>query len=289
MKRSHFHHIPTLLLSLCLLPFSASPAASEEGPKLRDLARKYFKDGDGKDLAKLIGYKQPVKTVVALEYKVMLSTRDANGQLVEKPVDPKVHEFTIGDEIRIEIQPLEDYYVYIFFIGASGESGFLLPAADAELTKAEAGKPVVLPDDGFFEFTDPPGEEMLMVVATMKPVDDLDTLAGVLAKKPGEKDTPKEEAVRKTLKATVKKALKSAREREKELLTNSIIYRGLTTEKDQKELAEDVRTRDVKEGTFEEPASDGTSAMYVSVNREDLVRLLVSIPLKSIPARPAKP
>ena len=43
------------------------------------------------------------------------------------------------------------------------------------------------------------------MVATEKPVADRDVLARVLTKKPGEKDTPEEQAVRKTIKATVRR------------------------------------------------------------------------------------
>lgn len=260
-------------LVLCL----ASALAQGEEPKFRDLARKYFKNGEGEDLAKLVGFTQPVKQVIALAYKVMLFD---NGQ--ESPVDPKTHEFKVGDKVRITVEPLHDYYVYVFTIGASGQSGFLLPAEGEEPPLAKANQPLALPNDGFLEFTDPPGEEQLLVVATEKAVADRGVLARVLTKKPGEADTPEEAAVRQTLKATVKKALKSVRERQKEVMEKTVMWRGLPGDQAQQELAQDIRSRGVKEGTFEEPTPNGTTAMYInSTDTDRQARLLVSIPLKS--------
>jgi len=257
----------------------AATAALADDLTFRDLARKYFKDGDGGELAKLVGYSQPVKQVIALEYKVLLF---ADGK--ESPVDPKTYDFRVGDKIRVEIAPLNDYYVYIFHIGASGKKEFLLPAENEQPPLAKAGKPLALPGDGFLEFSEPPGEEQLLVVATEKPVADREVLARVLTKKPGEADTPEEEAVRKTIKATVGKALKSARERQKEIINKTVMYRGLTSDSAMKELVSDVQTRGVSEGTIEEPSHEnknGTCALFVSMDKQADARLLVTIPLKS--------
>jgi hypothetical protein len=259
-------------------------AAVAEEPTFRDLTRKYFKDGDGSDLAKLVGYDQPVKKVIALEYKVLLFD---GGK--ERPVDPKTYQFKVGDRIRVNIEPLSDYYVYIFHVGASGESGFLLPTTDEHPPLAKAGKPVALPDDGFFQFSEPPGEETLEVVAAEKPVADRTVLARVLTKKPGEKDTPEEAAVRTSLKATRKKVLKSFAEAQKEINEHTVMWRGITAEqKPRQQLAEDIRTRGVKEGTFEEPTANGTSAVYMSAQEGGQPRLLVSIPLKSVDSKQAQ-
>ncbi len=121
-------------------------------------------------------------------------------------------------------------------------------------------------------------------MATEKPVSDRDVLARVLTKKPGEADTPEEKAVRKTIKATVSKALKSLDERKKEITNKMVMYRGLTDEAAMKDLVNDVQTRHVSEGTIEEPShgkTSGTCALYVSMNKQDNARLLVTIPLKS--------
>jgi hypothetical protein len=271
--------VKSLLLALAVV---AMPIiAWGEEPTFRDLTRKYFKDGDGSGLAKLVGYTEPVKKVIALEYKVLLFD---GGK--EKPVDPKTYQFKVGDQIRVNIEPLSDYYVYIFHVGASGESGFLLPAKDEDPPLAKAGKPVALPDDGFFQFSEPPGEETLLVVAAEKPIADRAVLTRILGKKPGEKDTPEEEAVRKTLKATRKKVLKSVAETRKEILDHTVMWRGITAEaKPMQKLANEIRTRGVKEGTFEEPTANGTSAAYMSCEEQAQPRLLVSIPLKSVDSK----
>jgi hypothetical protein len=271
--------VKSLLLALAVV---AMPIiAWGEEPTFRDLTRKYFKDGDGSGLAKLVGYTDPVKKVIALEYKVLLFD---GGK--EKPVDPKTYQFKVGDQIRVNIEPLSDYYVYIFHVGASGESGFLLPAKDEDPPLAKAGKPVALPDDGFFQFSEPPGEETLLVVAAEKPIADRAVLTRILGKKPGEKDTPEEEAVRKTLKATRKKVLKSVAETRKEILDHTVMWRGITAEaKPMQKLANEIRTRGVKEGTFEEPTANGTSAAYMSCEEQAQPRLLVSIPLKSVDSK----
>jgi hypothetical protein len=283
MKRSSWCCICLLWAVGCLTLWWMPACQAADDVMFRDLARKYFKDGDGADLAKVVGYTQPVKEVIALEYKVLLF-----GDGRERPVDPKTYDFRIGDKIRIAVEPLHDYYIYIFHIGASGKSEFLLPAEGERPPLAKAGKPVSLPNDGFLEFAEPPGKETLLVVATEKPVADLALLARLLTKKPDEKDTPEEQAVRKTIKATVSEAMKSARDRQKELLNKTVMYRGLTTDSARQDLAEDVRERGVKEGTFEEATpggKDGTCALYLSTTKEGQTRLLVTIPLKSLPAQ----
>ena len=282
MKRLSSCSICLLWVVSCLTLWSMPVCHAADDVTFRDLARKYFKDGDGAELAKVVGYAQPVKEVIALEYKVLLF---ADGS--ERAVDPKTYDFRIGNKIRIAIEPLHDCYIYIFHIGASGKSEFLLPAEDEKPPLAKAGKPVQLPDDGFLEFAEPPGMETLLVVAAEKPVADLAVLARLLTKKPDEKDTPDEQAVRKTIKATVSEAMKSARERQKELLNKSVIYRGLTTDPVKQNVAKDVRERGVTEGTFEEATpggKDGTCALYLSTTKDGQTQLLVTIPLKSLSA-----
>ncbi|MCC6127140.1 MAG: DUF4384 domain-containing protein [Pirellulales bacterium] len=287
MKRSFVGKTKFLVGFLCLALFGLSSTAFAEEPTFRDLTRKYFKDGEGKEIAKLVGFTQPVKNLIAVDYKVMLF-KDGK----ETPVDPKTYEFKVGDKVRVSIEPLNKYYVYIFHIGASGKSGFLLPTEDEDPPLAEANKAVALPDDGFLEITDPPGEETLLVVATEKPVGSRSVLANVLTKKPGEVDSPEELAMRKTLKATVKKALKSVRERQQEVLDKTVTWRGLTSDaKARENMAADVKKRGVTEGTFEEPTIDktgGTAAVYAAENKDENAKLLVSIPLKSIQEKTEK-
>ena len=129
----------------------------------------------------------------------------------------------------------------------------------------------------------------MIVVATEKPVPDRAMLARVLSKKPGAKDTPEEEALRKSLKATRKKVLKSVAETRKEILDQTVMWRGITADnRGVRQLAADVRNRGVKDGTFEEPTTQGTSALYLTSKEESEPKLLVSIPLKSVEAKEAK-
>ena len=74
MKRSIGVETKTLV-GLLLLALFGLPSAllAEEPITWRDMTRRYYKDGDGKEIAKLVGYAQPVKDVIAVDYKVLLS------------------------------------------------------------------------------------------------------------------------------------------------------------------------------------------------------------------------
>ena len=264
MKTRHTRGVAVIHVMACTWASAAIQCVIAEEPTFRDLTRKYFKDGNGADLAKLVGYNEPVKKVIALEYKVLLSE---NGK--ETPVDPKTHEFKVGDKIRVSIEPLSDYYVYIYQIGASGQSGFLLPAKDEDPPLAKTGNPVALPDDGFFEFTAPPGEETLMVVAAEKPIANRAVLASILGKKPGEKDTPEEKAVREYSQGDPQESAQVGGRNEQGDYRPHRHVRGITAEeKPMRQLAEEIRTRGVKDGTFEEPSANGTSVLYMSCNEK---------------------
>jgi len=289
MRRFHFHVRRALIAAACLAAAFPSPtdaADAPEGSTIRALMREYFKDRDGAELGQLIGYQEPVKKVIALDYKVLLLE---DGR--EKPVDPKLYEFRLGDRIRISIEPLADYYVYIFNIGSDGQHRFLLPdeRRDEAAPLIRAGRNVALPQDGYIRFAPPAGTDRLLVVATEQRVADRATLAELLTKKPGEELTPKQKKLNDTIKATVKEALISVEERRKAKLGNIVMYRGLSTEDQREELTRDVKARKVKEGTFEETSKDakeGTSAMYISTSGKGTPRLLVSIPLRSVERKP---
>jgi hypothetical protein len=67
------------------------------------------------------------------------------------------------------------------------------------------------------------------------------------------------------------------------------MWRGLTAEaKPMRQLVKEIGTRGVSEGTFEEPTSNGTSALYMSCKEEGPSRLLVTIPLKSVGSKAKK-
>jgi hypothetical protein len=290
MKRSSYHTLRLATALAGLVPLlSAASAIAQDAVRFRDLCDAAFDEGKGEDIAKLIGYKVPATQVVALQYKVMLYEKTGE-TVVEKVVDPKTYPFKIGDRIRLTVDPLAKSYIYIFHVGASGAHVFLLPRKGQEPPSVEPKKPVSLPADGFFEFKAPAGDEKLLVVAAQKPVADMDLLASVLSKfnDPNAVLTPEEQAVKKTLNATVEANLKSSQEREIEKRDQVVKFRGIGDEPERKALADDVQQRNPQAATLEVPGGkpgQGTLAVYISVRPGDKQggpsSLLVTIPLKS--------
>lgn len=116
---------------------------------------------------------------IALEYTVLLV--DPSGS--ERAVDPAAHTFAVGDSFVVRIRPQDDLYVYVFNEGPGGERTCLLPAADERPHRVQAGKDIVLPDDGgHFTFEPPAGDEKLVVVALPEPTDDVRVLANAVFK-----------------------------------------------------------------------------------------------------------
>lgn len=245
----------------------------------RDLVRKYIREGNGKELGKLIGFTKEVAHVVAMDYSI---TTRQDGQ--DKDVDPPTHQFQIGDQIQVKIQPVTDAYIYIFHQGASGEKTCLLPTEDRgeQAPLVKGGTTIKLPDDGYFEFVAPPGAEELIVVATEKPTADLAALANVVFKKPDDQLTPAEQEVKKTMISTVNKTLNSIRERQ----TKSNKFRGLLDGGELTEFSAAVRRSGATRGVLEEPPHDQTGSTFVAsvtTEAQDSPSLWVNIRLKSIP------
>lgn len=264
------------VLAACL----TSAALGAEGSTFRDLVRKYNKDGNGQQLAKVIGFSKPVEQVVALEYTVLLRS-DGN----EQAVDPRTHRFRIGDQIRIRVQPVGDVYLYVFHEGASGHRACLLPTQQEKPPYVAAGKVVNLPDDGYFEFDVPPGNEELLVVATEKPTTDLAGLSNVVFKKPDSELTAQEKEIKKSLKASVQKTLQSIRERQNE----TTAYRGLLDDDAMKGFTHKVESSGATRTVIEEPPTKNNASTFASVvDTQPGVKpnLLISIPLKSM-AKPS--
>ena len=264
------------LLLLCMVCSSLAGTASAAEPpvRFRDLAYRL------EDLGKLVG--RPVNSVLALEYKIVLLV---DGQ--EESVDPKTHRFNLGDKIRLAIEPFSDAHVYIFHVGASGRTSFLLPREENQPPRVNAHKMISLPSTGYFEFIEPPGDEKLLVVAMEEPVADRALLAAVLTKDP--KDfTAEETALRKTIIDTVEEHLKSVQDREVEKRDGIVKFRGITSGPQWDKLVRDVKTRSPGAGSIEEPptnSDDGTFVLCFSMTDDDKPgsrpRLLVHIPLKS--------
>jgi len=278
MNRASCCSIRRALMVACLAPLLAAQAGLAEEQALRDLVRRYAKDGNGELIAKATGFSKPVEHVVALEYEVLLRV---DGE--EKAVDPDRHQFKLGDQVRVRIEPMVDTYIYIYHKGASGKHGILLPTEEEKAPFVKQGTPVELPGDGYFEFVPPPGAEELMVVATEEPISDLALLASTLFKQDDSLCTPEEQALKKKLTARVRKTLQSIRERHEE----SVTFRGLPTPEARKKFVQEVRrTGTTRAVVSESPGgeSSGTFAMVASTEADDRPNLFVSIPLKSVAA-----
>lgn len=293
MNVSRSHRTSAVLTVLALFACLASPACADNNANnsnandettFRDLVRKYNKDGNGKTLAKQIGFSKEVEHVVALEYTVLILS---DGK--ESPVpDPKTHQFKLGDQIKVRLQPVSDTHIYIFHQGASGNRVCLLPTKEEKPPFVKANTAIVLPEDGYFEFSAPPGSEELLVVATEKPVSDLAGLANVVFNKPDDQLTPEEKEIKKNIRAKVQDRLKSIREHQAETTT----YRGLLNEEGVENLSREVKKSNAPETTVEEPGNaknPSNFAMVASTKKETPPALFVTIQFRSIAQQSSKP
>lgn len=116
---------------------------------------------------------------IALEYTVIAV--DDTGK--ERFVDPHAHMFKVGDSFLVRIRPQDDVYVYVFNEGPTGERSCLLPSEGEKPPLVKKGMEIALPDDGgYFTFSEPAGEEKLVVVALTEPNDDLQLLTSAVFK-----------------------------------------------------------------------------------------------------------
>jgi hypothetical protein len=248
--------LPAACLLLVLAPLAASRADDEV--RLRNIVRKKLP----KDV-----------TAVALEYTVLLMQ---DGK--EKPVDPNSYKFVVGDRFLVRIQPKDDMYIYIFTEGPTGERNCLLPTTEEKPPFAKTDKVIELPGEEYFEFTPPPGEEKLIVVALAEPSKDLAALSNVVFHKPDAQltDTEKEQKS-KLLKQYEQKMQTSTKAKNDAAKTRGVL-KNETLSKFSQELEK------TKHGTIEEPPhGDETStfAMAVSLAGAGKPELLININLKS--------
>ncbi len=277
MRRFNLRGVVAALSAAFVLIGLPVQAADDSQTTLRDLVRRYAKDGDGKTLAKKIGFSKPVEHVVALEYSVLLA---AEGK--ETPIaDLKAHQFKLGDRIRVKIQPMGNAHIYILHEGASGHRTCLLPRSEEKPPFIKAGQSVSLPTEGYFEFAEPPGDEQLLVVATEKAVSDLAGLANAVFAKPDDQLTPQEKEIQNNIKAKVQERLKSIRDHQAETTT----YRGLLDDDAMLDFSRGVQQRGAAEAVLEESAGSKTGsafAMVASTKTGTQPALFVTIPLRSV-------
>lgn len=265
----------TLFGMLTLTGLLAGAAPAQE-TTFRDLVRKKLTKDPTVTVAGLKG----TDTVQALEYTVLLRTT-TNGKVEEKAVDPKSYQFKVGDEIRVLIKPMNQMNIYIFHEGASAKKVCLLPTEEEKPPVTKAGIDLVLPEDGYFEFANPPGDEKLVVVATEKPDLDLASMANALFKKEGDKLTPTEAAEIKKLNARVDKVLSSQNKK----LEAKTTYRSLLNEKAVAESSKAMETGDKTMAVLEEAPNaqeKSTFVMAVGASGGGRPHLYVNIPLRSV-------
>lgn len=264
-----------------LVWFAAGEIALAQQVRFRDLVLR--KDMAG--LAKAIGVDH-VKSIVALEYRVLLST---GGDW--RTVDPKVETFRIGDLIRLEVKAYETSYIYIYYLheGEGGGRGFLLPEAGGSPPLVKGGEAVVLPDEnGCIEFIPPPGVEKVFVVAAKQPVSDLDLLAATITTDPKQL-TPDQVAMKETLHGISDAKLESIDAEVDRLGMKSWKMRGTAGSAKHKEMRERIREQGADWIVIEEPTGkqgEGTVGILVSTKAEDASQqnLQVTIPLRSVEA-----
>lgn len=267
--------------------WAADPPAP--GLRFRDLVYKAFEEAEPAAVAGQIGLADKPVEFTALEYRVVLARPDGS----TTTVDPKLHRFQVGDRIKVIVRPLTDSHVYIYHVGASGRGAFLLPREDEEATVVSAKREVTLPQEGYFEFVPPPGDEMLYVIATRQPVRDRELLARVITSRDPSKDTPEMKAQRQQINAVVAGALKSEAERRSERNDGTIRYRGVFDQADRSRFVEDLRSRGVTWGSLElPPEKPGEGAVALGFRTAGTppgvgTTLVVGIPLRSAGATKA--
>jgi hypothetical protein len=276
MNAAHNHWHAILFVAVAC--FAPAARADADEPSVRDLVRKYVQDHPNGTVVAAGAEPLPgnIRKVVALEYTVLLRKGDE-----EEAIDPHQHQFQLGDQIRVQVQPLSDLYIYIFHEGSSGQRSCLLPADNETAPLAKRDEVLKLPNDGgYFQFEKPAGDERLIVVATEELVD-IKVLSALVFKKPEEKLSAEELAIQKKLKARTQKTLKSIREQQ----TQGTKFRGMFNDdvltKIGGELKDEESTRVLEEPPHGKQTS--TFRMSVSTRKKGAGELFVSIPLKSAP------
>ncbi|MCX4243553.1 DUF4384 domain-containing protein [Paraliomyxa miuraensis] len=89
-----------------------------------------------------------------------------------------------GDEFRVVVRSDREAYVYILLMSSQGVPSQLFPLAEMGLSNPlPAGVEVAIPNDGTFALDASPGEESLQILASTRPLTDIETrlrgLAGV--------------------------------------------------------------------------------------------------------------
>ena len=167
-RRRSVHGIMVAAGAIVLAATTAWPAHADEPPVAEVRERNVIRKQLPKNVKSL-----------ALEYTVI--SIDDNGR--ERHVDPNAYTFAVGDSFLVRIRPQDDVYVYVFNEGPTGDRVCLLPSEGEQPHLVKKGAEIALPDDGgYFMFSEPAGEEKLVVVALSEPNDDLRLLTSAVFK-----------------------------------------------------------------------------------------------------------
>jgi len=150
-------------VAIALVAVGTNFASGEESSPLDGEIRAQV-DRHGKVLSKGLS-KAGLKRVTSLRYTVIL--RNADGG--ETAIDEQKHTFKMGEEFRLVVEADTDLYLYVFHESADGLRSFLVPDRHdpaGYVPRLERGKPLYIPQDGYFEVTPPMGIERLMVFAS---------------------------------------------------------------------------------------------------------------------------
>lgn len=121
-------------------------------------------DRDGRTVSEALA-KSGLKQITSLRYSIILRNPDGS----ETAVDEAKHNFQRGEEFRLVVEADAKLYLYVFHESPDGLRSFLVPDRHdpaGYVPQLEPGKPLTIPQDGYFEVTPPLGVERLMVFAT---------------------------------------------------------------------------------------------------------------------------
>jgi hypothetical protein len=141
----------------------ATSAFADENPSNQPVPRRQV-DRDGKVVGEGLS-RTGLKRVTSLRYSIIL--RNADG--TESAVDEAKHIFKLGQEFRLVVEADTELFLYVFHESSNGLRSFLVPDrhdSAGYVPRLEPGKPLTIPQDGYFEVTPPLGIERLMVFAT---------------------------------------------------------------------------------------------------------------------------
>ncbi len=115
---------------------------------------------------------------LSLQYRLEASS-GGGATFVHRDGDP----LRSGDEFRVVVRSDRPAYVYILLMSSQGVPSQLFPMPEMGLRNPiQAGGEVSIPDDGTFALDANPGEESLQILASSRPLSDLEARLQSLAK-----------------------------------------------------------------------------------------------------------